>query len=71
MNNIEKIQMRSIEETYIKVSDNSKDKKESSLTTVPPSINKDILENPPPELLDFINTMNKKNSVILNSPRIN
>jgi len=71
MNNIEKIQMRSIEETYIKVSDNSKDKKESSLTTVPPSINKDILENPPPELLEFINSMNKKNSVILNSPRIN
>jgi len=71
MNNIEKIQMRSIEETYIKVSDNSKEKKESSLTTVPPSINKDILENPPPELLEFINTMNKKNSVILNSPRIN
>lgn len=69
MNNIEKIQMRSIEETYIKVSDNSKDKKESGLTTVPPSINKDILENPPPELLEFINTMNKRNSLIINSPR--
>jgi hypothetical protein len=69
MNNIEKIQMRSIEETYIKVSDNSKDKKETGLTTVPPSINKDILENPPPELLEFINTMNKRNSVITNSPR--
>jgi len=69
MNNIEKIQMRSIEETYIKVSDNSKDKKETNITTIPPSINKELLENPPPELLEFINTMNKKNIVLINSPR--
>jgi hypothetical protein len=63
MNNIEKIQMRSIEETYIKMSDNSKDKKENSVTAVPPSINKELLENPPPELLEIINNMNKKSSV--------
>lgn len=55
MNNIEKIQMRSIEETYIKVSDNSKEKRETGITTVPPSINKEILNNPPQELLDLMN----------------
>lgn len=61
MNNIERVQMRSIEETYIKVSDNPKEKKESDPNSTVPSVKRNDVESPSEEMTKKISESKKAN----------